>query len=116
MSRSWPERVRDIVDAIDEIFEFTAGMTYEQFAADRKTQKAVLTNFMIIGEAAGHLPSEVTESYLTIPWPMMRGMRNIVVHVYFGINHETVWNTIQIDLLSVRKPLQLLLDSLPGDI
>ncbi len=111
MSRSWPERVKDIAAAIDEIIEFTSDMTYDQFCADRRTQKAVVANFAIIGEAAMHVPDEITGSYLTIPWQSMRDMRNIVVHVYFGIDHAIVWNTITTNLPELRRPLQILIES-----
>lgn len=113
MSRSWPERVRDIVEAINEILEFTNGMTFDQFSADRRTQKAVLANFSIIGEAASAIPDDVTSNYLSIPWRLMRDMRNIVVHVYFGVDRVTVWKTLTEDLPPLLGPLNVLLDSAP---
>lgn len=114
MSRSWPERVRDIIEAIDEIALFTSGMTYEQFVADRRTQKAVLANFTIIGEAAANVPADITNHYLSIPWRSMREMRNVIVHVYFGVDHKIVWNTIHSNLPDLRRPLELLLQSAPN--
>ena len=116
MSRSWPLRVQDIAAAIDEIVEFADNMTFEQFCADRRTQKAVIANFSIIGEAASHIPEEITNSYLTIPWQSMKDMRNVVVHVYFGVDHAVVWKTIREDLPEVRKPLQILLESVKDQL
>jgi uncharacterized protein with HEPN domain len=83
--RSWEARLRDILDAVDEILDFTAGMDEDSLAADAKTLKAVLADFAIIGEAATHLPEEVTDSHPGLPWRSMRAMRNLVIHAYFHV-------------------------------
>ncbi|MBW1694010.1 MAG: DUF86 domain-containing protein [Deltaproteobacteria bacterium] len=66
--------------------------------ADRKTIDAVVRNFIIIGEAASHLPEEIIERHLDLPWREMRDMRNIVVHEYFGVDHMIVWETLKKNL------------------
>ena len=88
--RSWALRISDIIEAIENALEYTAGMTFEQFAADRKTIDAVVRNLMIIGEAATHLPEDLCEKYPDLPWREMRDMRNIVVHEYFGVDNLIV--------------------------
>ncbi len=55
-------------------------------------------NFIIIGEAANQIPEEIEEKYTTIPWSLMRAMRNRIVHVYFRIDEKLMWDTIQNDL------------------
>jgi hypothetical protein len=72
--RNWREWIRDILDAIAEIESFTLGMDYGSFSTDAKTLKAVELNLIVIGEAAGQIPSEVEEQYPQIPWPLMRAM------------------------------------------
>jgi uncharacterized protein with HEPN domain len=75
-TRDWRDRVRDILDAIAEIQQFTRGMDYGTFKEDDKSIRAVEMNFIIIGEAANQIPEEVEEKYITIPWTLMRAMRN----------------------------------------
>ena len=95
-------RAGDIIEAIDEIESFVSGMTFEQFAADTRTCKAVLADFAIIGEAAMHLPADAVSTAPHINWRQIRRMRNIIVHVYFGIDYRIVWQTIKDDLPPLR--------------
>lgn len=110
--RDWPERVRDILAAIDEIGRFVAGMDREAFIGDARTQKAVLADFSIIGEAARHVPDEVCDMYPQVAWRQMRDMRNIIVHVYFAVEPAIVWETIQNDLPALERQLNRTLDGL----
>ena len=109
--RSWKERVEDILDAIAEIQAFTQQMSYEKFQEDVKTIKAVALNFVIIGEAAGHVPEDVATVYQEIPWEIMRAMRNQLVHIYFSVDPQIVWDTVQNDLPPLVDPLKKLLET-----
>lgn len=109
--RAWPDRIRDILESIEETQSFVEGMSFEEFAADPKTLKAVLANFAIIGEGSVHIPNEVTDAHADVPWKAMRDMRNIVVHVYFGVEPAIVWDTIQNDLPKLIGQLIEILDS-----
>ncbi len=91
--RDWKLRVADILDAIDRIDAYVSGMEYEDFAADLKTLDAVIRNFTVIGEASGHIPTEVSEKWAEIPWRDMRDIRNVVVHGYFGVMPKILWDT-----------------------
>jgi uncharacterized protein with HEPN domain len=108
--RAWPQRVRDMIDAAREIRSFVAGMTFEQFAADARTQKAVLADFNIIGEAAAHVPESVKEANPIVAWRQARSTRNIIVHVYFAVDQRTVWDTIQNDLPKMEQELAQVLE------
>lgn len=101
-----------MLEAIEEIQQFTAGMTLDQFQADRKTLKAVMANFAIVGEAAGHIPETITQQYPTVPWSIMRAMRNRMVHVYFSVSPLVLWETVQQDLPVLQASLQQLLQDL----
>ena len=107
--RLWTERIEDILEAIAEIQEFTRSMSFEQFREDAKTLKAVALDIVVIGEAVGHVPEDVTEAHAEIAWGLMRGMRNRLVHDYFGMDPEILWDTIQNDLPSLVEPLKRLL-------
>ncbi|MCK4623895.1 MAG: DUF86 domain-containing protein [Phycisphaerae bacterium] len=108
--RDWKMRIRDILDSVEVIREYTAGMGFETFSGDRKTIDAVVRNMTIIGEAANNVPVEVTDAHPEIPWRLMRDFRNVVVHVYFGVDVNIVWDTTQNNLPPLVKPLEKLLE------
>jgi len=107
--RDWVERIRDILDAINEIDIFTHGMDFDDFKADPKTMKAVELNLIVIGEAAAGIPKDIEEKHLQIPWSLMRAMRNRLVHVYFSVDERLLWDTVKNDLPPLVKPLHSLL-------
>lgn len=107
--RGHEQRLRDILDAAEEIQRFAAGMTLEQLGGDVRTLKAVLYNFTVIGEAARALPEDFMAMHPTIEWQGMRSMRNVVVHVYFGVDAARVLQTIQEDLPPLIAALRTIL-------
>jgi uncharacterized protein with HEPN domain len=107
--RNWKDRIRDILDAIAEIQKFTKGMDFATFKDDDKSVRAVEMNFIIIGEAANQISEEIEEKYTTIPWNLMRAMRNRIVHVYFKVDEKLMWDTIQNDLPPLIPELEKLL-------
>ena len=66
--RSWKIRITDIIDAIENVLKYTEGMAFENFIVDQKTIDAVIRNFIIIGEAAVHVPEDFIELHTDIPW------------------------------------------------
>jgi uncharacterized protein with HEPN domain len=96
--RNWQDRLQDIVDAIEEVNYFVENMTLKVFQGDAKTIRAVELDFIIIGEAANAIPMDIQEKYSDVPWDFMRALRNRLVHVYFAISPEILWETIQQDL------------------
>jgi len=108
--RDWRVRIDDIVESIEKIQRFIEGMDFAQFRADDRTVDAVLHNLMVIGEAAGRMPQAVVDRHPEIPWSKMRGIRNVVVHEYFGISLDVVWETASSDLPAVAPALRSLLD------
>jgi uncharacterized protein with HEPN domain len=107
---SWHERVLDILDAIHEIRSFTAHLDFAQFQADLKTVRAVEMNLIIIGEATASIPEDVQAAHPDMPWHLMRGMRNRIVHAYFAVDERILWDTIRDDLPSLERRLRLLID------
>jgi uncharacterized protein with HEPN domain len=110
-SREWKERVRDILDAIAEIQDFTHSIDFSNFQNDACTIRAVELNFIIIGEATNNIPNEVQEAHPEIPWHYMRAMRNRIVHMYFQIESSVLWDTIENDLLPLKVALEKMLAS-----
>jgi len=107
--RDWRDRLRDILEAIEEIFEFTEGVDGEAFAEDMKTRKAVLADFAIIGEAAAHIPENERRAHPDLPWRSMRDMRNVVIHAYFMVEPAIVWETIRGDLPNLATQIREIL-------
>ncbi len=98
--------LKDILTAIDKIEEFVAGMDLETFQTDDKTSSAVLRKFEIIGEAAKQIPDEMRQKYTTIPWKEMAGMRDKLIHSYFGVDYPLVWETIRKRLPNVAEEIR----------
>ena len=98
--------LQDILDSITKVEEFIKDFTFEQFENDEKTTEAVIRKLEIIGEAAKNLPEEARDKYPNVPWGKMIGMRNKILHEYFGVDTETVWKTITEDLPMLKKSLK----------
>jgi uncharacterized protein with HEPN domain len=90
--------VEDVLLAIEKIGRFTAGMDQQTFLTDEKTIDAVARNLEIIGEAVRQLPDDFKNANADIPWSQIGGMRNRIVHEYFGLDLEIIWQVIQHDL------------------
>ena len=99
----------DIENALAKIEQYTSGLSFEQFAANQLVIDAVVRNFEIVGEAVRNIPSEVTATHPDIPWEKMIGMRNKVIHEYFGVDEEILWKTIQEDLPVFREQIAKIL-------
>lgn len=109
-TRDWKLRIEDILEAIERIEQYTAGYGFEQWQQDQKTIDAVIRNFEIIGEAAKHVPSHVQTLFPDVPWGKMKGIRNLLIHEYFGVDAEVIWKTVQEDLPGLESHLVKILD------
>ena len=114
MKRDIKLYVKDILDAILAIEKFVEGMDFEEFREDDKTSSAVIRKFEIIGEAAKHIPEDVRQKYPDIPWKEMAGFRDKLIHFYFGIKYELVWNTIKMELPELKTKIKNVLTELGG--
>jgi len=108
--RIYKDYLKDIRASISDIQEFSSGMTFEEFSYDRKTIHAVVRCFEIIGEAAKNLPEELKSKYPGIHWREITGMRDKMIHEYFGVNLQIVWQTIGEDLPSLEEAIKKLID------
>jgi len=106
--RSWKFRIEDIIEALDRIFRYVQDLNYDGWIKDQKTIDAVIRNLEIIGEAAANVPQEIQSLYVDIPWYQMKGIRNILIHEYFGVDNDVLWNTIKKDLPVLKEKLQAL--------
>ena len=98
----------DIQTAIEMILQFTEGIDFETYETDTKTRYAVERSFEIMGEASARLPDDFKELYPQIEWRIIKDFRNFIIHDYFGINHQIVWDTIQFKLPDLLSAIALL--------
>ncbi len=103
------ERIEHMINAIDKIFAYTSDMAYEKFLYNEMVQDAVIKNFEVIGEAAQHVSTELKEKYGHIEWKKIQGLRHILVHDYYKINPEILWNTKDAYLHDLLINLEILM-------
>ena len=107
--RDWRFRVRDILAATRAIARYTEGMTFEKFVNDTRTMDAVVRNLRTMGESIRWIPEPILEAYPAVPWRTLRGIRNVVVHEYFGMDPAILWETVRGDLPRLEADLEAVL-------
>lgn len=90
--------IADIRESVEAILQYTGGITFDVFSHDRMRYSAVIREFEIIGEAAGKLSDALKDQYPQVNWQDIKDFRNILIHEYFGIDLEIIWNVILDDL------------------
>jgi hypothetical protein len=103
--------INDVLDSIEKIEKYCQDVTYDQFIADEKTRDAVLRNLEIIGEAVKNIPDSIKERFTEIAWKSITGMRNKLIHEYFGVSFSVVWETIKSDLPILKEKMKSLYDT-----
>jgi uncharacterized protein with HEPN domain len=107
--RDWRFRVRDILAAVRAIADYTDGMTFDQFVSDARTMDAVVRNLMTLGESIRWIPEPILDAHPSVPWRTLRGVRNVVVHEYFGVDPSILWETVRGDLPPLAAKLEAVL-------
>ena len=107
-NRTDEDFLSDIQEATRRIKVYTAGMTYEAFLADTKTQDAVIRNLEIIGEATKNLSTELRTRYPDVPWKGMAGVRDRLIHHYFGVNLDIVWHIVTAELSTLALQVEVI--------
>ena len=102
----------DIGEAIERIKNYIGKMDYEKFLNDNKTQDAVIRNIEIIGEAVKNLSQNLKKKYSSIEWKDIAGMRDKIIHHYFGIKWEIVWSVIKNKLPNFREKVKNIIEDL----
>ena len=97
--------LNDILESIDKVEQYTRGMSFDTFSNDQKSIDAVVRNLEIIGEAANRLPDDFKERHSNVEWYKVVGLRNRIIHEYFGIDLQIIWQIVHVDLPELRQTL-----------
>ena len=112
MSKRKPDvYLQDIFESISHIQRFLEGVSEDEFYKNVEKQDAVLRRLEIIGEAVKHLPDEIREDHPDVPWRQIAGMRDIIIHEYFGITLEMVWVVATEDILDLKTKVEEIIES-----
>jgi uncharacterized protein with HEPN domain len=107
--REYTDYLRDILDATVKAGRFVAGVDFQAFRCNDEKAFAVIRALEIVGEAAKHLPASLRARYPDVPWQDIMGMRDKVIHGYFGVDLEVVWRTVREDLPALRAAVSRIL-------
>ncbi|MFO8009116.1 MAG: DUF86 domain-containing protein [Candidatus Brocadiia bacterium] len=102
MNHEFGDYIADILNAAREVEEFTEGMAFDAFVADKKTINAVIRSLEVMGEAAKRIPEEIRQRYPGVPWKQMAGMRDKLIHEYSGVDLQIVWGVVKEELPPLR--------------
>lgn len=104
--RNDSELLGDILQATERIEKYTKGLGYKRFEKNEKTQDAIIRNLEIVGEAARNLSPEFKKQHSDIEWQKISDMRNILIHFYFGVSLDIVWQTAKNRLPDIKPKLE----------
>jgi len=110
LEKDYKAYLNHILDSIILIEEYTKGISFEEFEKDRKTIDAVIRNFEIIGEASSKLSREFREKYPQVKWKRIIGLRNVLIHEYFGVDVSAAWGNIKQKLPELKEQLKSILE------
>jgi len=115
MTRDMLLYIEDILDSIAKIEHYTKDINENEFLTDTQIQDSVLRRLEIIGEAVKNIPNDFRNKYPQIPWKRIAGLRDVLIHEYFGVNLRRAWRMVKHDIFDLRKQLQQVQNELPDD-
>ena len=106
MEQKYELYLKDMLEAVNSILEYTEGMSFEEFEDSRMEKDAALRNFQKLGEAAGEIPEEYRKENTQISWQDIKDFRNVIIHQYWKIDEEIAWEIIQEKLPELKQKLE----------
>jgi uncharacterized protein with HEPN domain len=98
--------IGDMKEAMEMSALYTKGLTYRKFLDDRKTQDAVVRNLEVMGEASKNISPSFKVKYSDVPWKTIAGLRDKLIHFYFGIDYRIVWSVVKKELPKLRSQIK----------
>ena len=105
----------DILAYMDDIIEFTKDMDYKEFIDNKAVKYAVIRCLEVIGEAVKKIPKDIREKYPHIPFKELAGMRDKLIHQYFGVDYLTVWETAKYEIPDIKREFEKIIKDLEGE-
>ena len=112
MKRDMRLFLQDILESIQLIEEYTQALAEEEFYKNLLTQDAVVRRLEIMGEAAKHIDEDFRNKYPDVPWVEIAGMRDVLIHEYFGVKLERVWSIVKKDLPDLKEKMLLIMEQI----
>ncbi len=111
MSRDVRLYLEDILESASRVLEYAEHMEFDDFLANKMAYDAILRNLELIGEAAKNVPNEIREHYSQVEWRKIAGLRDVLVHQYFGLEDETLWNIVKTEVPELLEQVKHILAS-----
>jgi uncharacterized protein with HEPN domain len=109
--RDYTDYLQDVLDSINDVKSFTEGMSFREFKRDKKTVNAVVRSIEVIGEASKRIPRALKAKHKVVPWRAVAGMRDKLIHEYFGVDMEILWKTAREDIPRLKPLIEEMLKS-----
>ena len=98
--------IEDVLESFDKILRYTENLTEKEFEANDEKQDAVIRRIEIVGEAIKSVPDDIRLQYPRVPWRAMAGMRDILIHQYFGVSIANVWKVVTSDIPKLKEEIE----------
>jgi len=112
MKRDYKLFIKDILTSINKIDDFIGDINLDEFLKDEKTKSAVVREIEVIGEATKNIPEIIRKKYKDLPWIDMAKMRDKIIHFYFGVDYEIVWEVVKKRLPEIKFLIEKILEDL----
>jgi uncharacterized protein with HEPN domain len=109
MSRSWLEYLRHILDEAEYLMVHSQRLSRERFIRDETLKRAFVKSIEVIGEATKQVPEAIRRKYPHIEWRAMAGMRDKLIHEYFGVDYDIVWDVVTSKIPGLRREIEVIL-------